>query len=167
MTTAKVANRVQMTVSGTPGTGTITLGSATSGYQSLGDAFGADATIDILSVDGTAWEVARGCAYTHSGTTVSRGTLEASSTGSAISLSSAAIVSVIVSAERENTALLYSRGYIVGGVIGYSSTTAITVSACELEINGKRLATTSTTTLTSASTMKDLAGSTVTIGASK
>ena len=83
-------NRVQMSVSGTPGTGTITLGSAASGYQSFSAAHGANATVDVLITDGTAWEVARGCTYTHSGTTLSRGTLEASSTGSAISLTSAA-----------------------------------------------------------------------------
>ena len=93
------ANRVQMTVSGTPGTGTITLGSASSGYRTFASAYGANATVDVLIVDGTAWEVARGCAYTHSGTTLSRGTLESSSTGSAISLTSSAIVSVIATAD--------------------------------------------------------------------
>lgn len=96
------ANRVQMTVSGTPGTGTITLGSASSGYRSFASAYGADATVDVLIVDGTAWEVARGCTYTHSGTTLSRGTLESSSTGSAISLASSAIVSVIATADFGN-----------------------------------------------------------------
>ena len=92
-------NRVQMTVSGTPGTGTITLGSASSGYQSFSSAHGANATVDCLFEDGTAWEIARGCTYTHSGTTLSRGTLEASSTGSAISLTSAAVVSQIFTAD--------------------------------------------------------------------
>ena len=92
------ANRVKMSVSGTPGTGTITLGSASSGYQSFASAYGANATVDVLVTDGTAWEVARACTYTHSGTTLSRGTFEASSTGSAISLTSSAIVSVIMPA---------------------------------------------------------------------
>ena len=91
-------NRVQMTVSGTPGTGTITLNAASSGYQSLATAYAADATVDILVTEGTSWEVARDCTYTNVGTTVTRGTLEASSTGSAISFTSAAIVSVIFSA---------------------------------------------------------------------
>lgn len=97
------ANRVKMTVSGTPGTSTITLGSASSGYQSLASAYGANATVDVMILDGTAWEVARDCAYTHSGTTLSRGTLEASSTGSAISLTSSAVVSVIATAYRGRT----------------------------------------------------------------
>lgn len=96
-------NRVQMTVSGTPGTGTITLGSASSGYQSFATAYGGNATVDILIVEGTAWEVARDCTYTNSGTTVTRGTLEASSTGSAVSFTSAAVVSVIATADRGRT----------------------------------------------------------------
>ena len=91
-------NRVKMTVSGTPGTGTITLSAASSGYQSFATAYGANATVDILITEGTAWEVARDCTYTNSGTTVTRGTLEASSTGSAVSFTSAAVVSVILSA---------------------------------------------------------------------
>lgn len=90
-------NRVQMTVSGTPGTGTITVNAASSGYQAFAAGDNAK-TFDCLFVDGTAWEVARGCTYTHSGTTISRGTLEASSTGSAISLTSAAIVAVVPTA---------------------------------------------------------------------
>lgn len=93
------ANRVQMTVTGTPGTGTITLNAASSGYQTFAAAYAADATVDILITEGTSWEVARNCAYTNSGTTVTRGTLEASSTGSAISLTSAAVVSVIATAD--------------------------------------------------------------------
>lgn len=93
-------NRVGMTVTGTPGTGTITLDAADTGYQSLSTAYGANANVDVLIVDGSAWEVARDCTYTHSGTTLSRGTLEASSTGSALSLTSAAKVYVTETAER-------------------------------------------------------------------
>ena len=92
-------NRVKMT-SATTGTGTLTLGSASSGYQSFATAYGADATVDILITEGTAWEVARDCAYTNSGTTVSRGTLEASSTGSAINFGGTQEVSVIATADR-------------------------------------------------------------------
>ncbi len=92
-------NFVRMSVSGTPGTGTITLGSAVSGFQSLASAYGVNATVDVSITDGTAWEVARQCAYTHSGTTLTRGTLEASSTGSALSLTSAAVVTVTATAD--------------------------------------------------------------------
>ena len=98
------ANRVQMTVSGTPGTGTITLNAASSGYRSFATAYGGNATVDILVTEGTSWEVARDCTYTNSGTTVTRGTLESSSTGSAVSFTSAAIVSVIPTAHWGNRA---------------------------------------------------------------
>lgn len=100
MSLPSIKNRVGMSVSGTPGTGTITLASAESGYQSFSTAYGANANVDILIQDGTAWEVARDCTYTHSGTTVTRGTLEASSTGSALSLTSSAKVYVVASAAR-------------------------------------------------------------------
>jgi hypothetical protein len=95
-------NRVQMTVSGNPGTGTIDLGSATSGYQSFSSAYGADATVDILITETTNWEVARNCAYDHTNSEVDRGTLEASSSGVAVSFTSAAIVSVIATAASGN-----------------------------------------------------------------
>jgi len=107
-------NFVRMSVSGTPGTGTITLGSAVSGYQSLAAAYGANTTVDVSITDGTAWEVARGCTYTHSGTTLTRGTLEESSTGSALSLTSAAVVSVTATAGWGNSVeLQLERGIVI------------------------------------------------------
>lgn len=108
-------NFVRMSVSGTPGTGTITLGSAVSGYQSLAAAYGANTTVDVSITDGTAWEVARGCTYTHSGTTLTRGTLEESSTGSALSLTSAAVVTVTATAGFGNNVERLMRGLIPGG----------------------------------------------------
>ena len=100
-------NRVQMGLSvpaGNPGTGTITLGSATAGYQSFATAYGADATVDILITEGNNWEVCRNCAYTNSGTTVDRGTLEDSSAGvsTRVSFTTAAVVSVIATAATGN-----------------------------------------------------------------
>ena len=101
-------NRVGVATA-TTGTGTMTLGSAESGYQ--GFAAGDDGKyFDVVIEDGTAWEVARECLYTHSGTTLTRGTLEASSTGSAISLTGAAKVYVTESAERLNRGS--SGGYV-------------------------------------------------------
>lgn len=108
-------NFVRMSVSGTPGTGTITLGSASSGFQSLASAYGANATVDVSITDGTAWEVARDCTYTNSGTTLTRGTLEASSTGSALSLTSAAIVNVTATADLGNRVERLMRGLTPGG----------------------------------------------------
>lgn len=95
-------NRVKMSVTGTPGTGTITLNAASSAHQSFATAYGANATVDILITEGTSWEIARNCTYTHSGTTVDRGTLEASSTGSAVTFTSAATVEVILIAGKGN-----------------------------------------------------------------
>jgi hypothetical protein len=57
-------------------------------------------------------------------------------------------------------------GYIRGGLLTYNSTTAIDVSACTVDLNGTQYAI-SAATFTSGSTMKDIANSTVTIGASK
>lgn len=150
----------------TTGTGTMTLGAAESSYQAF--AAGDDGKyFDIVIEDGSAWEVARECLYTHSGTTLTRGTLEESSTGSVLALSGSAKVYVTNTAFRESQATLANRGAIDGGKLAYSSASAITVAACKLNINGKILETTGTTTLTSGSTMKDLSGATVTIGASK
>jgi len=112
-------NRVKMTVSGTPGTGTITLNAASSGYQSFATAYGANATVDILITEGTAWEVARDCTYTNSGTTVTRGTLEASSTGSAVSFTSAAVVAEVMTADLGNRL----EGLLASGFSAYADGT--------------------------------------------
>lgn len=92
-------NRVQMTVSGSPGTGTITLGAASTGYLSF-DSGGAvtGQAYACLAEDGTAWELFKGV-YTSSGTTLTRGTFIKSSTGSALSLTSSATVSVVFLAD--------------------------------------------------------------------
>jgi len=130
-------NFVRMSVSGTPGTGTITLGSAVSGYQSLATAYGANATVDVSITDGTAWEVARDCTYTHSGTTLTRGTLEESSTGSALSLTSAAVVTVTATAAWGNNVdrlLKYGAARAKGTGVGtnqvLSSTSTFTRITC-------------------------------------
>lgn len=96
MTTHK--NRVRCTISNTPGSsGALTLSTAESGYRALG--VGDDGlSFDVLITDGAAWEVRTGCTYTHSGTSLARGTLEDSSTGSAITLTSAAVVTVTATA---------------------------------------------------------------------
>lgn len=100
MTTPTYKNRVGVATA-TTGTGTVTLGAAESGHQ--GFAAGDNGKyFDVVFEDGTAWEIARNCLYTHSGTTLTRGTLEASSTGSALTLSGSAKVYVVETAQRMN-----------------------------------------------------------------
>lgn len=89
-------DRVKETTA-TTGTGAVTLsGSAASAkYITFAAAGITDgATADLLFEDGNDWETARDCVYTASGTTFSRGTFVASSTGSALNLSGSATVGI-------------------------------------------------------------------------
>lgn len=93
--TATHKNFLKTTISAvaSSGLGALTISAASSGYRTFGA--GEDGkTFDGVTIkEGTAWEVRDGCVYTHSGTSLSRGTLMDSSTGSAIAFTSAAVVS--------------------------------------------------------------------------
>jgi len=90
---AKLVNRAKMTTA-TTGTGTITLGSPSSGYQSFADAGVVNSdVVRYVIEDGTAWEIGTGT-YTASGTTLSRTVAESSNAGAALNLSGSAIVFV-------------------------------------------------------------------------
>lgn len=99
--TATHKNRVRAAIGNAPGlAGALTLGAAAAGYRTLG-ASDDGLSFDVLLTDATlgdAWEVRTGCTYTHAGTTLARGTLEDSSTGAAIALTSSTVVTVTATA---------------------------------------------------------------------
>ena len=89
-------NRVRTSVSGTPGTGTISLGSAVAGFQGFSAAGATDGyTYAYLLEDGDNWEVGIGT-WSSSGNTLARTTVIQSSAGGTtpIAASSNTIVSV-------------------------------------------------------------------------
>ncbi len=95
---AVLKNRAKMSTS-TTGAGTITLGSALSGYQSFAAAgVGNGDQVRYTIQDGVNWELGLGT-YTASGTTLSRTPSESSGGGSAISLSGNAEVFITAAAE--------------------------------------------------------------------
>jgi hypothetical protein len=88
-----LVNRAKMTTA-TTGTGTITLGSAVSGYQTFAAAGVVNGNVVRYVIeDGSAWEIGTGT-YTSTGTTLSRTPSQSSSGGSAISLTGSAQVYV-------------------------------------------------------------------------
>lgn len=72
-------------------------------------------SFDVFAKEGTAWEMRVGCVYTHSGTSLSRGTLESSSTGSAIAFTAAAILTSTPSAAKFQALELAMQGLTSGG----------------------------------------------------
>jgi hypothetical protein len=89
----KLVNRAKMTTA-TTGTGTITLGSASDGYQTFAAAGVSNGdTVRYTIEDGNAWEIGTGT-YTASGTTLSRTVSESSNSGNSLNLSGNAVVFV-------------------------------------------------------------------------
>ena len=88
----RVFNRAKM-VTATTGTGTMTLGAASSGFQTFADAGATDNDrLEYCIEDGSDWEVGQGT-YDTTGPTLTR-TLVESSTGSLLNLTGSAVVFV-------------------------------------------------------------------------
>jgi hypothetical protein len=93
-----LVNRAKVSTA-TTGTGTITLGSAESGYQSFAAAGVTDGQIVRYVIeDGTDWEIGTGT-YTATGTTLSRTVSESSNADAALNLTGSAVVYVSATAE--------------------------------------------------------------------
>lgn len=91
-------NRLRFSASNSPGSsGDIVVGAADAGFRALGAADDGK-TIDITIEQGTEWEIRTGCVYTHSGSTLTRGALADSSTGSSITFTAGCVVTSNVTA---------------------------------------------------------------------
>lgn len=122
---------------GRPASITSLLGESLTGYRSFtaaDDGLIFEPTFD----DGLAWEVRTDCAYTHATSTLTRGTLVDSSTGSAINLTSAAVVSLGAVAPMSNapggstTQIQFNDGGAYAGASGLTwnkATNVLTLSS--------------------------------------
>ena len=122
-----LGNRAKMSTS-TTGTGTITLGSALSGYQTFAQAGITNGqTIRYAIEDGTAFEIGSGT-YTSSGTTLTRSVTESSNSDNAITLSGNAEVFVTATVAdlfiNDGASTLTTTGVITGGTVEATSDTA-------------------------------------------
>lgn len=139
---ANYLNRVYMTTA-TTGTGTITLGSAVTNYQSFASAGAVNATVYPYTIeDGSAWEIGTGT-YTSTGTTLSR-TMTSSSTGSLLSLSGSAKVFVTPRAEDlgggstiTNSSSVISSDVTIGTSSTYVTATSLSLAAGTWLVNGQ------------------------------
>ena len=139
---AKLFNRAKMTTS-TTGTGTITLGSASNGFQSFADAGVVNGdVVQYVIEEGANFEIGTGT-YTASGTTLSRTPSESSNSDNAITLAGQATVSITAVAADMNRlqhggsdkVTVSSTGASVTGNLAVSGT----VDGRDLQTDGSKL----------------------------
>ena len=132
-----LANRAKVATA-TTGTGTITLGSAVTGYQTFAAAGVTDGdTVRYVIEDGDNWEIGTGT-YTASGTTLSRTPSESSNAGSAISLSGEA--TVFISATADDIKFANKTEATFTATEGQTTFTDVyTVGLVQVFLNGVRL----------------------------
>lgn len=120
-------NRLQATLTTAPGvTGSFVIGAALPGLRRLlAEDSGREFAVTV--VEGNNWEVRRGCIYTHATSTLSRGSLEASSSGSAITFTQAATLMVSVTGGQLNELVTRIQVLEAGGGSGSSIPVNITV----------------------------------------
>ena len=108
------------------GTGALTLGAASSGYQAF--AAGDDGKLFPYSIqDGTAWETGYGT-YTHAGTTFARTSRTDSSTGAALNVSASAFLWVDLVSNVAAMTNIGATGVRPGGRLTLTSGTPVTTS---------------------------------------
>ena len=115
-----LGNRAKMSTS-TTGTGTITLGSASTGYQTFANAGITNGqTVRYAIEDGSNFEIGSGT-YTASGTTLTRSVTESSNSDNAISLSGTAVVFVTATVAdifiNDGASALTTTGLITSGTL--------------------------------------------------
>ena len=134
-----LANRVKVATS-TTGTGTITLGAAEAGYQSVSDGGITNGqTVSYVIEDGDNWEVGTGT-YTSSGTTLSRTVSESNNSDAAINLSGSALVFLSVQASELQRAADMDQGVATGDSPTFDSITVTgTVDGRDVATDGTKL----------------------------
>ena len=134
-----LANRVKVSTS-TTGTGTITLGAAEAGYQSVSDGGITNGqTVSYVIEDGDNWEVGTGT-YTSSGTTLSRTVSESNNSDAAINLSGSALVFLSVQASELQRAANMYQGVATGDSPTFASITVTgTVDGRDVAADGTKL----------------------------
>lgn len=141
---ARLRNMARMNVASAPGTGTITLGTAVSGWLSFSQAGIQDGeVVTYFAVDGAAREIGRGT-YTASGTTLARTTiLRSTNSNAAVTLTDQAQVAISPAAEDfliETNAQTGTSYTIVGNDLGklvtFSNASAVAVTLPQATTSG-------------------------------